>query len=183
MKLSEACEAYLSDMQARHLRDSTRKRYKSLFRSWQSYAGERGLTDLTSFDQAEMRAWRESWICKPGTQRLQLKLLRAFFTHTVDSGWIRVSPVAKLKAPRAPDQPTMPLSRDEVVSLITAATEAKQTQRTSAHSTHALLRSLDPRCRHATTGRHRHSQQPYIAARQERRAGHGSTAQPSDRGP
>ncbi len=124
MKLSEACEAYLSDMQARHLRDSTRKRYKSLFRSWQSYAGERGLTDLTSFDQAEMRAWRESWICKPSTQRLQLKLLRAFFTHATRAGWITTSPVEYLKAPKAPDKPTMPLSRDEVVSLITAADKA-----------------------------------------------------------
>ena len=126
MKLSEACEAYLSDMQARHLRDSTRKRYKSLFRSWHSYAGERGLTHLTSFDQAEMRAWRESWICKPGTQRLQLKLLRAFFTHATRAGWITTSPVEYLKAPRAPNQPTMPLSRDELVSLITAATEVNK---------------------------------------------------------
>ena len=97
MKLSDACDAYLRDMEARHLRPSTLKRYISLFRAWQVYASGIGLSELTDFDQAEMRAWRESWSCKPATQRLQLKLLRAFFSYAVDSEWVRASPVVKLK--------------------------------------------------------------------------------------
>ena len=71
-----------------------------------------------------MRAWRESWSCKPGTKRLRLGQLRAFFTYAVDSGWVRVSPVLKLKAPRAPIRPTMPLSTDEVASLVNAADDS-----------------------------------------------------------
>ena len=124
MKLSDACDAYLRDMEARHLRTSTLKRYMSLFRAWQAYADENGLSDLTDFDQAEMRAWRESWFCKPGTQRLQLKLLRAFFSHATRAGWITTSPVEYLKAPRETGQPKMPLSVDEVKSLVTVATVA-----------------------------------------------------------
>ena len=56
MTLQNACEAYLRDMEARHLRPSTRKSYRSLFRAWRAYAVEHGLPKLASFDQAEMRA-------------------------------------------------------------------------------------------------------------------------------
>ena len=124
MKLSEATDAYLRDMEARHLRTNTLKRYISLFRAWQAYASGKGLSELTDFDQAEMRAWRESWICKPGTQRLRLGQLRAFFTYAVDAGWVQVSPMLKLKAPRTPIRPKMPLSTDEVASLVNAAEES-----------------------------------------------------------
>lgn len=123
MKLSDATDAYLRDMKARDFRTSTLKRYISLFRAWQAYASNKGLSELTDFDQAEMRAWRESWSCKPATQRLQLKLLRAFFTYAVDAGWVRASPVVKLKAPRARERPKMPLTKEEVVSLVVAARE------------------------------------------------------------
>ena len=124
MKLSEACDAYLRDMKARDFRTSTLKRYTSLFRAWQAHASEKGLSELTDFDQAEMRAWRESWVCKPSTQRLQIKLLRAFFNHATRAGWITTSPVKHLKAPKETDQPPAALSKDQVASLITAAMEA-----------------------------------------------------------
>ena len=124
MKLFEATDAYLRDMKSRDIRNSTLKRYISIFRAWQAYASEKGLAELTDFDQAEMRAWRESWSCKPATQRLQLKLLRAFFTYAVDAGWVRASPVVKLKAPRTRDRPKMPLTKEEVVSLVITAEDS-----------------------------------------------------------
>ena len=115
-------------MEARHLRASTLKGYKSLFRTWQSYAGERGLADLASFDQAEMHIWRESWVCEPGTQSRRLQQLKAFFAHVVRVGWIVTSPLSGLKAPRSHSKPTMPLSRDEVQALF-AATARKPKER------------------------------------------------------
>ena len=128
MKLADACDAYLRDMEARHLSTSTHKNYKSLFRAWQAYAMSKGLSELTDFDQAEMRAWRESWSCKPGTQRLRLGQLRAFFTYAVDAGWVQISPMLKLKAPRAPVRPRMPLTRDEVASLVNTAEDSGKTK-------------------------------------------------------
>ena len=124
MKLSEACDAYLRDLEARHLRTSTHKNYKSLFRAWQAYAKSKGLSELTDFDQAAMRAWRESWSCKPGTKRLRLGQLRAFFTYAVDAGWVQISPVLKLKAPKSSTRPALPLSTDEVADLVIAAEES-----------------------------------------------------------
>lgn len=121
MKLSEACDAYLKDMEARHLRPSTRKSFRSLFRAWKAYARDHGLTELSSFDQAAMRAWRESWVCKSGTQIRQLQQLRAFYAHAVRAGWIDTSPISTLKSPRSHSKPTMPLSREEFRALIAAA--------------------------------------------------------------
>ncbi len=124
MTLQAACDAYLRDMEARNLRRGTLNNYKYLFRSWRAYAEKRHLTELSSFDQAAMRAWRESWTCKPGTQVRQLQQLRAFFNHSVRAGWIDTSPMVALKAPRSHLKPIMPLSRDEVASLITTAAQA-----------------------------------------------------------
>ncbi len=123
MKLSEACDAYLRDIEARHLRPSTRKSYKSLFRAWQAYARNRGLTELSSFDQAEMRTWRDSWFCQPGTQIRQLQQLKAFFRHAQQVGWVTRSPMTGIKPPRSRPKPTMPFSREEFQALVAAAAE------------------------------------------------------------
>ena len=128
MKLSDACDAYLRDMEARHLRPSTHKSYKSLFRAWQTYARDQGLTELSSFDQGAMRAWRESWVCKAGTQVRQLQQLKAFFSHAVRSGWIAASPISAIKPPRSRSKPTMPFSRDEFRALIAAAASKPKEQ-------------------------------------------------------
>ena len=128
MTLQDACDAYLRDMEARNLRRSTLKNYKYLFRSWLTYAEERELTELSSFNLAEMRAWRESWVCEPGTQVRQLQQLKAFFSHAVRAGWIDASPISALKAPRSQSKPTMPLSRDEFQALVAAATTKPKEQ-------------------------------------------------------
>ncbi len=128
MKLSDACEAYLRDMEARNLRASTRNNYKSLFRAWRRYADQHGFSELNSFDHAEMRAWRESWICEPSTQARQLKQLRAFFTHAIEAGWIIASPLSGVKLPRSRSKPTMPLSKDDFRALVAAAASKPKEQ-------------------------------------------------------
>ncbi len=123
MTLQAACEAYLRDLEARKLSRSTRNNYRSLFRAWQAWAAERCLSALRDFNQAEMRAWRESWDCSPGTHALHLRLLRAFFNFTVRAGWLSASPAANLRAPKQNATPNMPLAQGEVQALLTAAEE------------------------------------------------------------
>lgn len=128
MKLSDACDAYLRDLKARHLRTSSLKNYESLFRSLQAYADEHGLSDLASFDQSRLCAWRESWTLQPSTARLRFTLLKAFFAHATDAEWIKASPMAKLKPPRSRSKPTMPFSREEFRALIAAAARKPKEQ-------------------------------------------------------
>ncbi len=128
MTLDDACEAYLRDLGARNLRRATLDGYRSLFRKWQAYAVERELSEMSDFSQAEMRAWRESWNCKPSTQRIRVIQLKAFFFHAVSAGWIPASPMAGIKPPKHEEPPTMPLSRDEMRACLAAADETPKEQ-------------------------------------------------------
>ena len=128
MKLAEATDAYLRDLKARDLRPSSLKNYKSLFRSLQAYADEHGLSDLASFDQSKLCAWRESWTLQPSTARLRFTLLRAFFAHATDSEWIKESPMAKLKPPRSRSKAVMPFTREEFRALIAASAQKPKEQ-------------------------------------------------------
>ena len=59
MTLQDAFEAYLRDMEARNLRQSTRDGYKSLFRQLAAFAEAEGLESVRSVGTGELRRWRE----------------------------------------------------------------------------------------------------------------------------
>ena len=118
MTLDEACKAYLRDLHARNMSESTRNGYRSLFRQLKTYAETSGLVDLPEIDHQQVRDWRETWTCKPTTHLTRLKLLSAFFRFSVNAGWIDESPIVNLKPPRRTASPTMPFARDEMRRLL-----------------------------------------------------------------
>ena len=126
--VDEACEAYLRDLVARNMSDSTRSNYRSLFRQLKAYADSEDLVDLPEIDNQRIRAWRETWICKPATHLARLKLLSAFFRFSVNAGWIDASPIVNLKPPRPTASPTMPFTKDEIRRMI-ACTENRPGER------------------------------------------------------
>ena len=119
--LPVACGVYLRDLRARNLSQSTLDSYRSLFLSWLTYAKKIRLLRLSDWNQAKMRAWRESWTHKPSTQSTRLQQLRAFFTFAVKANWIDSSAVEHLKPPKVSPQPIMPLTQTEMESLLDAA--------------------------------------------------------------
>lgn len=121
MTIKEACDAYLRDITARNLSESTRNGYQSLFRQMQAFAAEEDLIEISGLDARLIRTWREAWTVKPSTHETRLKLLSAFFRYARNEGWIEQSPIVNLKPPRRTSAPTLPLSRDEVRRLIRAA--------------------------------------------------------------
>ena len=121
MKLAEACDAYLQELQARKREASTFRNYDYFFRAWRSYAEECGLAELNSFDQSEIRRWRDSWTTSASTTRLRLSLLRAFFAYALREGWVDRSPMTNVLNPKVQHNPTLPLNHSEVQTLIRAA--------------------------------------------------------------
>ena len=119
--LAEAHERFLADRRARGLRESTLHGYAALFRTWSGQAARSGLSDLEDWDTAALRDWREGWDCAPGTHRLRLSRIKAFFAYAVDEGWIAESPARRLRAPTAAATPTQPLSVPEMRKLLAAA--------------------------------------------------------------
>ena len=121
MTLKDSCNAYLRDIAARNLSESTQNGYRSLFRQLQAFAKGKELVNLGDLDSRQVRAWREGWTVKPSTHETRLKLLSAFFRYAKNEGWIKESPIVNLKAPRRTSSPTLPLSRDEMKKMLRAA--------------------------------------------------------------
>ncbi len=121
MTLADAFEAYLRDMQARNLRESTRKGYESLFRLLTAFTRDAGLESVAAISSGDLRKWREQWTCAPSTQGLRLARLKAFFSHAAAEGWVPESPARNIRPPKPDSRPTMPLSTDEVAALLAAA--------------------------------------------------------------
>lgn len=121
MTLKDTCDAYLRDIAARNLSESTRNGYQSLFRQLQAFARARKLFEIDDLDSRQIRTWRETWTVKPSTHETRLKLLSAFFRYAKNEGWIEQSPIINLKPPRRTSSPTLPLSRDEMKRMIRAS--------------------------------------------------------------
>ena len=121
MKLVEATDAYLEELQRRNLVSSTIDNYRSLFRSWVAFGRSHGLTNLADYNQVSLRKFHDNWRVQPSTAKTRYTMLRAFFTFATDMDWIERSPMSKLKPPKVAQVPTMPLSRDEFQSLALAA--------------------------------------------------------------
>ena len=121
MTVETACELYLRELEARNLRKSTRDVYSTVFRMLRKLAAESGLEGLHELDKDTMRRWRDEWTCAPSTQAKRLNTLKAFFSFAQEQGWVPESSVKGLRWPKSTARPTMPLSKQEMESLLAAA--------------------------------------------------------------
>ncbi len=121
MKLSEACELFLEDAEARKLRPSTRRGYGFALRLLHEHYTAQGKLDLRDVTEQSLRAWRATWKWSTSTHTLLLRVFKIFFRFAVQAKWIDVSPVAHIKAPKRDERPTLPLSRAELQDLLEAA--------------------------------------------------------------
>ncbi|MCY4584479.1 MAG: site-specific integrase [Bryobacterales bacterium] len=121
MKLTEATDTYIKELQRRNFVNSTIANYRSLFRLWIAFGRSHCLTNLSDYNQVIIRNFLDSWHVQPSTAKTRYKMLRAFFVFATDMDWINQSPMAKLKPPKVTQIPTPPLTREEFQSLALAA--------------------------------------------------------------
>ena len=95
--VKEACDKFISDSEARGLREPTIYKYRLLFRQFQSFATEYGLSLMIHFDVDWLRRFRAGWPNKNMSARKKLEALRAFFRFVHESGWIPTNPAGRLK--------------------------------------------------------------------------------------
>jgi integrase/recombinase XerD len=120
MSVKEACDKFIADGEARGLRATTLYKYRLLFRQLQDFAKTKGLRFICECDLDFLRDFRGSWPNRNMAARKKLEALRAFCRFAHESGWLATNPATKLKPPRIMDHPTMPLTRNEFTSLLTA---------------------------------------------------------------
>ncbi len=118
--VKEACDKFISDAEARGLREPTLYKYRLLFRQLQEFAAPYGITAMLHFDVDWLRRFRASWPNKNISARKKLEALRAFFRFVHESGWIPTNPANRLKPPRITEPPTAPLVKEQVDSILNA---------------------------------------------------------------
>jgi integrase/recombinase XerD len=118
--LADTWTSLLTDLEARQLSNETIRKYKLLERQMKAYGEERGLTMLGQFDLDALSKFRATWKDGPRSAGKKLERLRAFFRFAHDRRWVESNPAARIKLPKVAICPTMPLTREEMVKILTA---------------------------------------------------------------
>jgi integrase/recombinase XerD len=116
--ITEACDNFISDAEARGLREPTLYKFRLLFRGLREFARSNGLGYLSEIDIEGLRQFRATWPNRNFAAKKKWEALCIFFRFAYDSGWIESVVTAKLKPPKTTDRPTMPLTREEVTSIL-----------------------------------------------------------------
>ena len=117
--LADAWTSLIADLEARKLSDQTIRKYKLLERQIKDYGEQCGLKMLAQFDLDVLSKFRATWKDGPRTAGKKLERLRAFFRFAHDRQWVESNPAAKIKLPKASVCPTMPLTSDQWLNILT----------------------------------------------------------------
>lgn len=107
-------------LEARKLSYETIRKYKLLKSRMTAFATDKGLCLLTDFDVDRLSRFRATWKDGPRTAGKKLERLRAFFRFAHDRQWVESNPATRIKLPKVSIRPTMPLTGDEFVKVLTA---------------------------------------------------------------
>jgi integrase/recombinase XerD len=118
--IKEAHVKFMADAVARKLNEATLYKYRLLFRQLDTFADAHNLQRLKQLDLDTLAVFRASWKDGPRSGLKKLERLRAFLRFTEKRKWIDDNPATELKAPKVPNKPTMPFTREEMVRILTA---------------------------------------------------------------
>jgi integrase/recombinase XerD len=118
--LADAWTSLLADLEARQLSHQTIRKYKLLERQMKAYGEEHGLKMLAEFGLDVLSKFRATWKDGPRTAGKKVERLRAFFRFAHDRQWVESNPATRIKLPKVSIRPTMPLTHDEMVKILTA---------------------------------------------------------------
>jgi site-specific recombinase XerD len=120
LTLARAQEDFLRDAEARGLRESTLRKYRVMLAPLTAFSEQEGRPFLVQFDLPALRRFRESWLDGGISALKKLERLRAFYRFAHESGWIPENLPKKLKNPKVSNPPTLPFTKDEMVSILKA---------------------------------------------------------------
>jgi integrase/recombinase XerD len=116
----------------------TIRKYELLKSRMTAFAADKGLTLLADFDVDTLSRFRSTWKDGPRTAGKTLERLRSFFRFAHDRNWTESNPATRLKLPRVPLRPTMPLTRADTLKLLAACEASLQKTKQPAANVNAL---------------------------------------------
>ena len=90
------------------------------FRRLDTFAETYKLQYLDQLDLDTLATFRAAWTEGPRTSLKKLERLRAFLRFAEKRKWVESNPAVDLKAPKVPNKPTLPFTREEMISILTA---------------------------------------------------------------
>ena len=120
VSIKEAHVKFMANAEARKLNEATLYKYRLLFRQLDAFAEGHNLQRLKQLDLDTLAIFWASWKDGPRSGLKKLERLRAFLRFTEKRKWIDNNPATELKAPKVPNKPTMPFTREEIVGILTA---------------------------------------------------------------
>ena len=118
--LARAQEDFLRDAEARGLRQPTLKKYRVMLAQLTAFGEKEGRPFLSQFDLPALRRFRESWVDGGISALKKLERLRAFYRFAHESGWVSENLPKKLGNPKVSSPPTLPFTKDQMVSILAA---------------------------------------------------------------
>lgn len=118
--IKEAHVKFIADAEARKLNVATLYKYRLLFRQLDIFTEAHNLRYLKQLDLDTLAIFRAAWKDGPRSSLKKLERLRAFLRFTERRKWIDHNPATELKAPKVPNKPTMPFTREEMIRILTA---------------------------------------------------------------
>lgn len=136
ISVEHACDSFMSDARARHLSDSTMKKYRLLLTnelpvedrerfstSLVMFCRDKGLRFIQELNMDWLLQFRGAWRDGAISSQKKLERLRAFWRWLVDQGWSERNFAMKLRPPKITKPPTMPFTQDEMVAILKACAE------------------------------------------------------------
>jgi site-specific recombinase XerD len=115
--ITEACEKFTADAEARGLGHAQLGKYKLLTKELKAYFPER-MVGMISVD--DVSAFRETWDLSAVSAGKKLERMRTFFRFCEEREWIGSNPGRMLKAPKVKQKPTLPFSAAEIEKIMWA---------------------------------------------------------------
>jgi integrase/recombinase XerD len=120
VSIAQASQDFLSDAEARGLRDSTRYKYRLLFEQIKTFGREHGLRYMSELDLPVLRKFRASWPNHNYSAQKKLEALRTFFRFAHANGWIGENPAVKLETQKTRRPQILPFTREEMIRIVAA---------------------------------------------------------------
>jgi len=140
--LSTAWDSFLADLEARKVSASTRSKYKLLQKRLKSYTEPRKIFYVSDCTLDVLTGFRVTWKYGPRTAAKHIERLRAFFRFCAERHWTDYNPALSLKPPKLDVLPTMPLTQEEMVKLLTACDEYKTDVRSTGKLNALRLKAI-----------------------------------------
>lgn len=119
--VSESITRYRAEMDGRHLRASSKKKYNALLASFEKFCISTGVRFLSQLTLTLAEDFRATWShYAPSSASARLQLLRVIFRYFVDHEWMKVNLAKKMRLPKQPHKPTLPYTLDEMREILSA---------------------------------------------------------------